>query len=346
MAQMGEPLIAINDLRKTYGRGESAVSALDGLQLSVPAGSLYGLLGPNGAGKTTALRILCTLLAPDAGTVRVAGVDALAEPRVVRGLLGYVAQEVAIDKILTGRELLQLQGDLYHLDRAQRQRRIAELVELLGMADWIDRRCGGYSGGMRRRLDLASGLLHSPRLLVLDEPTVGLDIESRAAIWRVLRQLCDGGTTVLLSSHYLEEVDALADRLAILEGGRVIAEGTPAVLKQALGGDRVTLRVREFSDAEEATRVQRLLQACPGVRQVVVNQAQGYSLNLVVEHDGVVEQLRRQLASADLPVFALAQSRPSLDDVYLQATGRTLMDAELAVAGSRDAKAERKQSMR
>jgi ABC-2 type transport system ATP-binding protein len=214
------------------------------------------------------------------------------------------------------------------------------------MADWIDRRCGGYSGGMRRRLDLASGLLHSPRLLVLDEPTVGLDIESRAAIWRVLRQLCDGGTTVLLSSHYLEEVDALADRLAILEAGRVIAEGTPAVLKQALGGDRVTLRVREFSDAEEATRVQRLLQSCPGVRQVVVNQAQGYSLNLVVEHDGVVEQLRRQLAGADLPVFALAQSRPSLDDVYLQATGRTLMDAELAVAGSRDAKAERKQSMR
>jgi ABC-2 type transport system ATP-binding protein len=346
MAQMGEPLIAINDLRKTYGRGEAAVSALDGLQLSVPAGSLYGLLGPNGAGKTTALRILCTLLAPDSGTVRVAGVDALAEPRVVRGVLGYVAQEVAIDKILTGRELLQLQGDLYHLDRAQRQRRIAELVELLGMADWIDRRCGGYSGGMRRRLDLASGLLHSPRLLVLDEPTVGLDIESRAAIWRVLRQLCDGGTTVLLSSHYLEEVDALADRLAILEAGRVIAEGTPAVLKQALGGDRVTLRVREFSDAEEATRVQRLLQSCPGVRQVVVNQAQGYSLNLVVEHDGVVEQLRRQLAGADLPVFALAQSRPSLDDVYLQATGRTLMDAELAVAGSRDAKAERKQSMR
>jgi ABC-2 type transport system ATP-binding protein len=346
MAQMGEPLIAINDLRKTYGRGEAAVAALDGLQLNVAAGSLYGLLGPNGAGKTTALRILCTLLAPDSGTVRVAGVDALAEPRVVRGLLGYVAQEVAIDKILTGRELLQLQGDLYHLDRAQRQRRIAELVDLLGMGDWIDRRCGGYSGGMRRRLDLASGLLHSPRLLVLDEPTVGLDIESRAAIWRVLRQLCDGGTTVLLSSHYLEEVDALADRLAILEAGRVIAEGTPAVLKQALGGDRVTLRVREFSDAEEATRVQRLLQACPGVRQVVVNQAQGYSLNLVVEHDGVAEQLRRQLAGADLPVFALAQSRPSLDDVYLQATGRTLMDAELAVAGSRDAKAERKQSMR
>jgi ABC-2 type transport system ATP-binding protein len=340
------PLVELRGLRKRYGRGDQGIEALSGLDLTVPAGSLYGLLGPNGAGKTTALRILCTLLAPDAGAVQVAGIDALQEPRAVRRLLGYVAQEVAIDKILTGRELLELQGDLYHLDRGDRQGRIGELVDLLGMAPWIDRRCGGYSGGMRRRLDLACGLLHRPRLLVLDEPTVGLDIESRTAIWGVLRQLCAEGTTVLLSSHYLEEVDALADHLAILEAGRVIAEGSPAALKGALGGDRVTLRVREFSTPEEAGRVQRLLEGCPGVRQVVVNQAQGYSLNLVVEHEGVVEQLRRQLADAELPVFALAQSRPSLDDVYLQATGRTLMDAELAVAGSRDPKAERKQSMR
>lgn len=340
------PVIELAGLRKSYGRGEKAVQALNDLGLSVPAGSLYGLLGPNGAGKTTCLRILATLLAPDAGSVRVAGIDALADPRAVRRQLGYVAQEVALDKILTGRELLRLQADLYHLRAREREPRIAELVELLGMGEWIDRRCGGYSGGMRRRLDLAAGLLHRPRVLVLDEPTVGLDIESRAAIWAVLRQLRDGGTTVLLSSHYLEEVDALADRLAIIEAGRVIAEGAPASLKAALGGDRVTLRVREFSDPSEAARVQQLLQACAGVRQVVVNQAQGYSLNLVIEHEGVVEQLRRQLAEADLPVFALAQSRPSLDDVYLQATGRTLMDAELAVAGSRDPKAERKASMR
>ncbi|WP_254935941.1 MULTISPECIES: ABC transporter ATP-binding protein [unclassified Cyanobium] len=342
-----ESVIELQQLCKRYGgkKAATAVVALDNLSLQVPAGSLYGLLGPNGAGKTTALRILCTLLAPDSGSVRVGSVDALAEPRAVRRLLGYVAQEVAIDKILTGRELLQLQGDLYHLAPAARNRRMDELIELLGMAEWIDRRCGSYSGGMRRRLDLAAGLLHSPQVLVLDEPTVGLDIESRAAIWSVLRQLRDGGTTVLLSSHYLEEVDALADHLAIIEAGKVIAEGAPAVLKAALGGDRVTLRVREFSDADEAERVRSLLNECAGVRQVVVNRAQGYSLNLVIEHDGVVEQLRRQLAAADLPVFALAQSRPSLDDVYLQATGRTLMDAELAVAGSRDPKAERKASM-
>ena len=339
-------MIELHQLNKRYTAAKGvSVPALKDLSLQVPAGSLYGLLGPNGAGKTTALRILCTLLAPDSGAVRVAGLDALADPRGVRRLLGYVAQEVAIDKILTGRELLQLQGDLYHLPRHQRDRRIAELIELMGMGDWIDRRCGGYSGGMRRRLDLAAGLLHSPQVLVLDEPTVGLDIESRAAIWQVLRQLRDGGTTVLLSSHYLEEVDALADHLAIIESGTVIAEGAPSSLKAALGGDRLTLRVREFSDASEAATVQALLRDCPGVRQVVVNQAQGYSLNLVIEHDGVVEQLRQQLATADLPVFALAQSRPSLDDVYLQATGRTLMDAELAVAGSRDPKAERKASM-
>ncbi len=340
-------MIELQHLSKRFGgRKVEPVQALDDLSLSVPAGSLYGLLGPNGAGKTTALRILCTLLAPDAGQVHVAGVDALAEPRAVRRLLGYVAQEVAIDKILSGRELLHLQAALHHMGAADRLQRTAELIELLAMGDWIDRRCGTYSGGMRRRLDLAAGLLHRPRVLVLDEPTVGLDIESRATIWQVLRQLRDQGTTVLLSSHYLEEVDALADRLAIIDGGRVIAEGTPAALKGALGGDRVTLRVREFSDEQEADRVRDLLQACRGVRQVVVNRAQGYSLNLVVEDSGVVETLRQQLAEAQLPVFALAQSRPSLDDVYLQATGRTLSDAELSVAGRRDLKEERKQSMR
>ena len=322
------------------------VQALQDLSLEVPRGSLYGLLGPNGAGKTTALRILCTLLAPDAGTVTIAGVDALAQPREARQLLGYVAQEVAIDKILTGRELLQLHAALYHLCRERAQRRIGELSDLLGMTDWLDRRCGGYSGGMRRRLDLACGLLHEPAVLVLDEPTVGLDIESRSLLWQVLRQLRDGGTTVLLSSHYLEEVDALADRLAIIDGGRVIAEGTPESLKGALGGDRVTLRIREFATPEEAEQALALLQGCDGVRRAVINRAQGHAINLVVDGEAVVERLRRQLQEHRMPVFSLAQSRPSLDDVYLQATGRTLMDAELAAVAGRDPKAERKQAMR
>ena len=335
-------MIELRQLSKTYG----AVTALSNLDLSVPEGCLYGLLGPNGAGKTTTLRILATLLAPDGGSVQVDGVDALKHPREVRRLLGYVAQEVAIDKILSGRELLQLQGDLYHLSRADRDHRIDDLIDRLGMEPWIDRRCGTYSGGMRRRLDLAAGLLHRPRLLVLDEPTVGLDIESRSAIWQLLNQLVEAGTSVLLSSHYLEEIEALADRMAIIDAGAVIAEGTPTDLKQRLGGDRVTLRVREFSDAKEAALVRSVLEPVEGVRQVVINRAQGFSLNLVIEGESVIDRLRHSLESAGLPVFALAQSRPSLDDVYLQATGRTLMDAELAIAGQRDIKQEKRQSMR
>jgi len=335
-------LIELRQLNKAYGD----VSALAGLDLDVPEACLYGLLGPNGAGKTTALRILATLLAPDSGQVQIDGVDALKDPRSVRRRLGYVAQEVAIDKILTGRELLQLQGDLFHLPRRLRDEQIDDLIDRLAMNEWVDRRCGTYSGGMRRRLDLAAGLLHRPKLLVLDEPTVGLDIESRAAIWELLRELVRDGTGILLSSHYLEEVEALADRMAIIDAGRVIAEGTPEGLKQRLGGDRVTLRIREFSDAAEAERVSALLQPLDGVQQVVVNRAQGFSLNLVIDGDPVVETMRRCLDAEGLPVFALAQSRPSLDDVYLQATGRTLMDAELAVAGQRDIKQERRQSMR
>jgi ABC-2 type transport system ATP-binding protein len=334
-------LIELRQLHKAYG----AVQALRDFSLSVPEACLFGLLGPNGAGKTTAMRILATLLGPDQGSVEVAGLDALEDPRAVRRLLGYVAQEVAIDKILTGRELLQLQGDLYHLGRSDRNRRIDDLIDRLAMAEWIDRRCGTYSGGMRRRLDLAAGLLHRPRLLVLDEPTVGLDIESRSAIWELLSQLVADGTSVLLSSHYLEEVEALADRMAIIDAGTVIAEGVPEELKRRLGGDRLTLRVREFSDPQEADRVRALLEPLEGVRQVVVNRAQGFSLNLVIEGEPVVERLRDRLAGAGVPVFALAQSRPSLDDVYLQATGRTLMDAELAVAGQRDVKQERRKSM-
>jgi ABC-2 type transport system ATP-binding protein len=339
-------VIELQHLSKSFGGAKhQPVKALNDLSLQVPEGMLYGILGPNGSGKTTCIRILCTLLSPDSGTVTVSGIDAISNPRQVRRLLGYVAQDVAIDKILTGRELLTFQSDLYHLQGNLRNKRISELIDLLDMGEWIDRRCGSYSGGMRRRIDLAAGLLHSPQLLVLDEPTVGLDIESRAVVWQVLRQLRDQGVTIVLSSHYLEEIDALSDRLAILDSGSVIAEGTPSELKQALGGERISLKVREFSDIKESEKLRSLLLCFPGVRDVVINQSQGYSLNLLVDSQDVCETVRNHLLEQNVPLFSLTQSRPSLDDVYLQATGRTLLDAELAVAGMRDPKAERKQSM-
>ncbi len=334
--------IKLRDLFKSYG----PVMALNGLNLEVPKGSLYGLLGPNGAGKSTALRIICTLLSPDSGHVEVAGHNVLFEEKETRRRLGYVAQDVAIDKILTGRELLQLQGDLYHLDKKYKRKRIEELIDRLDMHEWIDRRCGSFSGGMKRRLDLSSGLLHEPELLILDEPTVGLDIESRSVIWGLLKELRNKETTILLSSHYLEEVDELADEMAIIDKGKVIASGKPDDLKKELGGDRVTLRVREFSDEVEAESVKKLIKNINGVSNVVVNQTQGYSLNFLVQSNDVISNLSGHLSKENFEVFALSHSRPSLDDVYLQATGKTLMDAELELAGKRDFKLENKKSMR
>ena len=334
--------IQLKNLFKSYG----SVRALNGLNLKVPKGSLYGLLGPNGAGKSTALRIICTLLDPDSGDVEVAGHNALLEEKETRRRLGYVAQEVAIDKILTGRELLQLQGDLYHLNKKYKRKRIEELIQRLEMNEWIDRRCGSFSGGMKRRLDLASGLLHEPELLILDEPTVGLDIESRSVIWGLLKELRDNETTILLSSHYLEEVDELADEMAIIDKGKVIASGKPEDLKKELGGDRVTLRVREFSDELEAESVRKLIKNINGVSNVVINKKQGYSLNFLVRNNDVISNLSEHLLKENFEVFALSHSRPSLDDVYLQATGKTLMDAELELAGKRDFKLENKKSMR
>lgn len=337
------PAVLIQNLQKRYG----SVEAVKDISLQVEPGEIFGLLGPNGAGKTTTLRILCTLSTPDAGRVEVSGISVVDNPRGARQRLGYVAQEVALDKVLTGRELLQLQAALYHLPKAKAKERINQVLNLLNLEEWADKRTGTYSGGLRKRLDLAAGLLHAPDVLVLDEPTVGLDIESRFIVWDFLRQLRAAGTTVLITSHYLEEIDALANRVAIIDRGLVIAAGTPSQLKDKVGGDRVTLRIREFSPIEEAEKAKNLLQSLPFVQEVIVNSAQGNSLNLVVtpQNDALIT-IQQSITSAGLPIFGIAQSRPSLDDVYLAATGRTLMDAELAAVGSRDPKAERKQNMK
>nr|WP_290227175.1 ATP-binding cassette domain-containing protein [Trichocoleus desertorum] len=337
------PAVLIQHLQKHYGQ----VEAVKDVSFQVEPGEIFGLLGPNGAGKTTTIRCLCTLAQPDAGKVEVSGVSVTENPRAARQLLGYVAQEVALDKVLTGRELLQLQAALYHLPRTIAKERIATAIELLGLAEWADKKTGTYSGGLRKRLDLAAGLLHQPDVLVLDEPTVGLDIESRVAVWNFLRQLRAAGTAVLITSHYLEEIDALADRVAIIDRGLVIAAGTPSALKDQVGGDRITLRIREFTPPEEAEKARAMLESLPTVQEVIINSAQGNSLNLVVASQSeALTTVQQALKEAGLPTFGIAQARPSLDDVYLAATGRTLVDAELAAAGSRDPKAERKQNMR
>jgi ABC-2 type transport system ATP-binding protein len=310
--------VVIQNLCKSYG----TVPAVKDVSFQVNPGEIFGLLGPNGAGKTTTIRCLCTLAKPDAGSIEIGGVSVIEQPREARKRLGYVAQEVALDKILTGRELLELQAALYHIPKVEARQRIEVLLEVLDLHSYADKKTGSYSGGLQRRLDLAAGLLHQPEVLVLDEPTVGLDIESRVVVWDFLRQLRASGTTILLTSHYLEEVDALADRVGIIDGGLVIAEGTPSELKN-------------------------LLSDLPFVKESSLNINQGNSLNLVVTTDSdALMTIQQSLQTAGLPIFGIAQSRPSLDDVYLAATGKTLLDAELAAASSRDLKAEKKQSMR
>ena len=335
--------VLIENLRKSYGD----VEAVKDISFTVQPGEIFGLLGPNGAGKTTTIRCLCTLAQADGGKIEVGGVSAIANPKAVRQRLGYVAQEVAIDPVLTGRELLKLQAALYHLPSKSISDRLEQLIEVLGLREYADKKTGTYSGGIRKRLDLAAGLLHQPEVLVLDEPTVGLDIESRMVVWEFLQALRAAGTTVLITSHYLEEIDALADRLAIIGQGVVIDEGTPSQLKDKLGGDRVTLRIREFTADEEADKAKQILQSLPFVEEVIINAVQGNSLNLIVQSgQSSLSKIEQSLAEVDLPTFSLAQSRPSLDDVYLAATGQTIMDAEMAAASTRDLKKEKKLQMK
>ncbi len=319
-----EIAIVIQNLKKRYG----TVDAVKNVSLEVRSGEIFGLLGPNGTGKTTTLRCLCTLVQPDEGLLEVCGISVTQNPAAVRQRLGYVAQEVALDKMMTGRELLEMHGDLYHLSKAQRTDRIQSVLTTLDLMEYADRLIGTYSGGLKKRLDLAAGLLHNPQILVLDEPTAGLDIESRQIMWTLIRQLQQSGTTILITSHYLEEIDALADRVAILDGGTVIASGSPQDLKKSIGGDRVTLRIREFTPLSEATHVQEQLLSLDVVKSVTLNEFQGNSLNLVVEAEAdVLTQIESKLNALNLPLFGISRSQPSLEDVYLAVTGKCVSES-------------------
>ena len=309
-------------LRKTYG----ALTAVDDLTFQVHEGEIFGLLGPNGAGKSTTLRILITLLRPTSGQAIVLGHDVAQEADVVRRLIGYVPQERAIDRFLTGREHLELLADLYHLPKDEARRRIPELLKLVDLEDRADQPAKTYSGGMKRKLDIACGLLPNPKVVFLDEPTLGLDIQSRLRIWDYMRQLKARGITIVMTTNYLDEADQLCDRLAIIDSGRIRALGSPAELKAGLGGDVVSLTIGA-SDAGRIDALAAALRVLPIVRAVAARPAGPIGLDIRVESSekalpAVLEAANRTSCRLELVDY----HRPRLDDVFVAHTGHAIRE--------------------
>ncbi len=320
MSREAANVIEAQGLRKTY-KGE--VQALDGLSFGVPAGTIFALLGPNGAGKTTTVRILTTLSQPDEGAARVAGIDVLRHPGKVRSLIGSVSQHTGSVNLLTGQENLMMQGALYGMRGRDLRRRVAELLDALGLADAATRQARTYSGGMRRRLDIATVLVHRPAVLFLDEPTTGLDPEGRADLWSVLTGLVSSGTTILVTTHYLEEADQFADKVAIVDRGRIVAEGTSAELKAGLHGDSLLL---ELDSAGRAELAEKVLADAP---EVIAATRDGVRLRArVADGPRALPGVLGGLEAAGIGVTSVTVARPSLDDVYLHHAGRSFGQAE------------------
>jgi ABC-2 type transport system ATP-binding protein len=313
------PAIEARGLSRTFKGGIEAVREVD---LNVAEGEIFGFLGPNGAGKSTTVRMLCTLLPPTGGSATVAGHDVVADGDAVRHSIGVALQEIGLDPVQTGRELLELQCGLYGITGSAGRERAAQLLELVGLSEAADRRTKTYSGGMKRRLDLASALVHRPRVLFLDEPTTGLDPASRLTVWEEVRRINSDGTTIFLTTQYLEEADELCERLAIIDHGELVAQGTPESLKAEIGKDVVTVELH----GADPERTRDVIGELPGLDRVIVEQNE---LALFVE-DGAasIAQIVRRLDATDVEVGAISVSRPSLDDVFLESTGRRLEGAQ------------------
>jgi ABC-2 type transport system ATP-binding protein len=319
-------MIETKGLRKSFnsrvGREKKKVEAVRGVDLNVAAGEIFGFLGPNGAGKTTTLRMLATLMEPDGGQATVAGVDLRSRPSEVRRRIGYVAQGGSTWDDSTAREELVLQARMYGIAKADAEQRAARALDAFTLTEYADRKCKTYSGGQRRRVDIALGIIHQPKLVFLDEPTTGLDPQSRAHMWDEIRRLREEGMTIFLTTHYLDEADTLCDRISIMDNGQVVAEGTPDELKRQISGDIVTVGL----DGLHTQQATKLFENDPVVNRYESTEDGGVRL-YVDEGATAIPLILRSLDGANIPLAAIELHRPSLDDVFLTKTGRSLRES-------------------
>jgi daunorubicin resistance ABC transporter ATP-binding subunit len=331
---MSDPIVRVEGITKVFGGG---VRALDDVTLEFDPGIIYGLLGPNGAGKTTLIRVLTTLLRPDAGRAEVAGVDVLADPKTARTRIGLAGQFAAVDDYLTGRENVEMVGRLYGLSSAESTKRADEVLDRIGLAGAADRQVKTYSGGMQRRLDLAASLVGRPQVLFLDEPTTGIDPGSRIDVWELISDLVDGGTTVLLTTQYLDEADQLADRIAVIDEGRLITEGTSDDLKDTLGGSVIELSVPQERLGETLASLREICGSEPKfdelTREITVPAAEGAK---------TLTEVVRVLDGAGIGLHDIALHKPSLDDVFLALTGHKAEREEAEQPNGRRSRRRRK----
>jgi ABC-2 type transport system ATP-binding protein len=322
-------IIVVNDLVEVYADGTKAV---DGISFNVKEGEFFGFLGPNGAGKSTTIKILTTLLRKTSGFVAVAGYDLDKNPKEIRKVIGVQSQETSVDPELTGRENMILQGHLQQMRGKELEERVNHLLEVVGLKDAADKRAGRYSGGMKKRLDLASTLVHKPKVLFLDEPTTGLDPQSRATVWDYLEELNKkDGITIFLTTQYLEEADRLCQRLCIVDAGKIVAEGSPVGLKKDIGADAITITVQDRNGAGDkaATKAaaRELLSKLPAVMEIVESEE---SVTIYVKNGGLfVPELVRAFDRTDIELISINISTPSLDDVFLKHTGKRIRTEEL-----------------